>query len=98
MILELIPTTLRMSTPLGFAALGGIYSERAGVINLGLEGMMLIGAFGYVIGTQSSGSTWFGLLIGIGCGVALALPPCHCNGYFSRGIRLSPGSASTFWR
>lgn len=73
MILDLIPTTLRMATPLGFAALGGIYSERAGVINLALEGMMLIGAFGYVVGTQVSGSTWFGLLVGIGFGVGLAL-------------------------
>ncbi len=73
MILELIPSTLRMATPLGYAALGGIYSERAGVINLALEGMMLIGAFGYVLGTQGSGSTWLGLLIGIGCGLALAL-------------------------
>ena len=62
-----------MATPLGYAALGGIYSERAGVINLALEGMMLIGAFGYVVGTQGSGSTWLGLLIGIGCGLALAL-------------------------
>ena len=73
MIFELIPSTLRMATPLGYAALGGIYSERAGVINLALEGMMLIGAFGYVVGTQGSGSTWLGLLIGIGCGLALAL-------------------------
>ena len=73
MILDLIPTTLRMATPLGFAALGGIYSERAGVINLALEGMMLIGAFGYVVGTQVSGSTWFGLLVGIGFAVGLAL-------------------------
>ena len=73
MILDLIPTTLRMATPLGFAALGGIYSERAGVINLALEGMMLIGAFGYVIGTQVSGSVWFGLLVGIGFAVGLAL-------------------------
>ena len=73
MILDLIPTTLRMATPLGFAALGGIYSERAGVINLALEGMMLIGAFGYVVGTQVSGSTGFGLLVGIGFAVGLAL-------------------------
>ena len=72
MIFELIPSTLRMATPLGFAALGGIYSERAGVINLALEGLMLIGAFGYVIGTQTSGSTWIGLLVGIGFGLGLA--------------------------
>ena len=73
MVLELIPSTLRMATPLGFAALGGIYSERAGVINLALEGMMLIGAFGYVIGTQGSGSIWIGLLVGISFGIAMAL-------------------------
>ena len=58
MIFGLIPSTLRMATPLGFAALGGVYSERAGIINLALEGMMLMGAFGYVIGTQASGSVW----------------------------------------
>ena len=73
MIFQLIPSTLRMATPLGFAALGGIYSERSGIINLALEGMMLIGAFGYVIGTQASGSTWIGLLIGIGFGLVCAL-------------------------
>ena len=73
MVLDLVPSTLRMATPLGFAALGGIYSERAGVINLALEGMMLIGAFGYVIGAQGSGSPWLGLLVGIGFGVGLAL-------------------------
>lgn len=73
MIFELIPSALRMATPLGFAALGGIYSERAGVINLALEGMMLIGAFGYVVGAQGSGSTWIGLLVGISCGMAMAL-------------------------
>ncbi len=73
MILELIPMTLRMSTPLGFAALGGIYSERSGVINIALEGMMLIGAFGYVIGTQGFGSPWCGLMVGLGFGAALGL-------------------------
>ncbi|MDE0017893.1 MAG: ABC transporter permease [Candidatus Poribacteria bacterium] len=73
MIFELIPSALRMATPLGFAALGGIYSERAGVINLALEGMMLIGAFGYIVGAQGSGSTWIGLLVGISCGMAMAL-------------------------
>ena len=73
MIFELIPSTLRMATPLGFASLAGIYSERSGVINLALEGMMLIGAFGYVVGTQIFGSTWMGLLVGIGFGVMFAL-------------------------
>lgn len=73
MIFQLIPSTLRMATPLGFASLGGIYSERSGVINLALEGMMLIGAFGYVIGAQASGSTWIGLIVSIGFGLLFAL-------------------------
>ena len=73
MIFQLIPSTLRMTTPLGFAALGGIYSERSGIINIALEGMMLIGAYGYVIGAQISGSEWIGLLFGICFGIILAL-------------------------
>ncbi len=54
-IFELIPSILRKTTPLGFAALGGIYSERSGIINIALEGMMLIGAYGYAIGAQATG-------------------------------------------
>ena len=73
MIQNLIPTTIRMSTPLALAALGGTYSERSGVVNIALEGMMLMGAFGYVTGTEATRSTWLGLVIGIGFGVAIAL-------------------------
>lgn len=73
MIFQLIPSTLRLSTPLGFAALGGIYSERSGIINIALEGMMLIGAYGYVIGAQLYGSAWIGLLFGVCFGIILAL-------------------------
>ncbi len=62
-----------MSTPLALAGLGGIYSERSGVVNIALEGMMLISAFGYVIGTSASGSAWNGLIVGIGFGTAFAL-------------------------
>ena len=71
-VLELIPSTIRMSTPLALASLGGVYSERSGVVNIGLEGIMLMGAFGYVIGTQAA-TPIVGLFIGIGCGSAIAL-------------------------
>ena len=73
MLLELIPATVRMSSPLALVALGGVYSERSGVVNIGLEGMMLMGAFGYVIGTHASASPWIGLVIGIACGGGMGL-------------------------
>jgi simple sugar transport system permease protein len=65
--------TIRMATPLLLASLGEIVSERSGVFNIGLEGMMLMGAFCGFLGLHVSGSLWFGLLAGIAGGVFLAL-------------------------
>jgi general nucleoside transport system permease protein len=64
---------LRFATPLLFAALGGVISERSGVINIGLEGMMLMGAFWGIWGADQTGSWLIGLLIGMASGVVLAL-------------------------
>ncbi len=69
----LFAATLRYATPLLFAALGGLLSERSGVINIGLEGMMLMGAFWGVWGAETTGSWLLGLLIGMASGVLLAL-------------------------
>ncbi|HSU54637.1 MAG TPA: ABC transporter permease [Candidatus Dormibacteraeota bacterium] len=68
----LAAATLRVSTPLVFAAIGGLLSERAGVINIALEGMMLIGAFGAAAGALATHSPWLGAFIGSGCGILLA--------------------------
>jgi general nucleoside transport system permease protein len=69
----LFAAMLRYATPLLFSALGGVMSERSGVINIGLEGMMLMGAFWGIWGAETTGSWVAGLLIGMLAGVLLAM-------------------------
>jgi general nucleoside transport system permease protein len=64
---------LRFATPLVFAAMGGILSERSGVINIGLEGMMLMGAFFGIFGADIFGSWVVGMLVGMVSGALMGL-------------------------
>jgi general nucleoside transport system permease protein len=69
----LLSLTLVWATPLTYAAIGGMFSERSGVINIGLEGMMLSGAFFAALGADKFGSWEMGLLCGAISGAAFAL-------------------------
>jgi len=71
-ILILIFSTIRTATPLIFAALGGLFSERAGVINIALEGLMLAGAFTAAVVTYELQNPYIGFLSGLVAGAALA--------------------------
>jgi ABC-type uncharacterized transport system permease subunit len=64
---------LRFATPLIFGAMGGILSERSGVINIGLEGMMLTGAFFGIFGADLMGSWFLGILAGVAAGALMGL-------------------------
>lgn len=61
------------AAPLLWATLGGAFSERSGVINIGLEGMMLVGAFAAVAGSGLTGSPWIGVLGAALCGALFGL-------------------------
>ena len=63
--------TVRIAVPYLFAAAGGAIAERAGVVSLTLEGFMLGGAFGAVLGAHFTGSAWLGLLCGVAAGLLL---------------------------
>ena len=72
LILSTLDATLRLSTPLLLACLAGLYSERAGVFDIGLEGKMLAAAFGAAAVAAVTGSVWLGLLAGIADSVTTA--------------------------
>jgi simple sugar transport system permease protein len=70
---ELAVTGLRLATPLVFAALGGVISERAGVVNLALEGKLLAGAFAAAAAAVGSGDPWLAVAAGAAGGAGAGL-------------------------
>jgi simple sugar transport system permease protein len=72
-VLVILDSTLRLSIPLLCACLAGLWSERSGVVDIGLEGKLLVAAFAAGAAAYATGSAWIGLLAGIGASVGLAL-------------------------
>lgn len=72
-VIQILDSAMRLMVPLLLACLAGLYSERAGVFDIGLEGKMLMAAFCAASVAYATGSAWLGLLAGIGGALALAL-------------------------
>ena len=72
-IVEFLAASIRIATPLLFGALGGLLSERAGTFAVGIEGMMLAGAFGGAVTTLLTADTGIGLAVSAGSGAAAGL-------------------------
>ncbi|TVR86714.1 MAG: ABC transporter permease [Spirochaetaceae bacterium] len=63
--LNTFEAAIRLAVPIALAAMGGTFSERAGIINIGLEGMLLTGAFAAVLGSYFTGSAWLGVAFAV---------------------------------
>ncbi len=74
-----------MATPLLFGATGEIVSERAGVLNMSIEGLMLTAAFGGALGSLLSGSA----TVGLACGIAMTLPVALLQAFLSNSLRVN---------
>lgn len=94
-LLQMLDTTVRLATPLLLACLAGLYSERAGIFDIGLEGKMLAAAFLSAAVAAVSGSAWLGLLAGIGASVVLSVVHGLASITF-RGNQLISGVAINF--
>jgi simple sugar transport system permease protein len=94
-ILSVLDSTIRLTTPILLACLGGLYSERSGVFDIGIEGKMLFAAFAAGAVAASQGSAWLGLAAAIATGILFSL----LHGYASitqRGNQIVSGVAINF--
>jgi general nucleoside transport system permease protein len=94
-LLQILDTTLRLATPLLLACLAGLYSERAGIFDIGLEGKMLAAAMSAGTVAALTGSAWAGLLAGIAASMVFALLHGIASITF-RGNQLISGVALNF--
>lgn len=72
-LISALDSTLRLAAPLILCAMAGLFSERSGIVDIGLEGKMLAGAFAAAAMTAVTGSVWLGLLAAILVSIMMAL-------------------------
>ncbi|MEE4188849.1 MAG: ABC transporter permease [Roseobacter sp.] len=94
-LIQLLDSTVRLATPLLLACLAGLFSERAGIFDIGLEGKMLAAAFFSAAIAATTGSVWLGLMAGIASSIALSLLHGAASITF-RGNQLISGVAINF--
>ena len=94
-LIQLLDSSVRFATPLLLACLAGLFSERAGIFDIGLEGKMLAAAFFSAAFASLTGSVWVGLLAGIGASMVLSLLHGLASITF-RGNQLISGVAINF--
>jgi len=94
-LIQILDSSVRLATPLLLACLAGLFSERAGIFDIGLEGKMLMAAFFSAAFAYLSGSAWIGLLAGIGASMCLAAVHGLASITF-RGNQLISGVAINF--
>jgi len=82
---DYLSATIRLSVPLAFAALGGLFSERSGVLNIALEGMLLTGAFVSAAISLTTGNVWIGTLVAVLAGGILGL----IHGYLCVSLKVN---------
>ena len=94
-LLQVLDSTVRLATPLLLACLAGLFSERAGIFDIGVEGKMLAAAFFSAAVAALTGSVWLGLLAGVGASMALSALHGLASITF-RGNQLISGVAINF--
>ena len=94
-LIQILDSTLRLATPLLFACLAGLFSERAGIFDIGLEGKMLAAAFFAAAAAAVTGSAWIGLLAGVAASLVLSAIHGVASITF-RGNQLISGVAINF--
>jgi len=72
-LILMLDSTIRVATPLIFASLAGLFSERSGVVNIGLEGNLLVGAFAGAATASVTGSAWIGVLVAVLFSIATSM-------------------------